>query len=151
MANVFVVPSLVPENLKDKILIKAVDPCDIAKMVSSYREKIKKNGEERNPPLKPEHKIDADNEYLALVISRSSLEVVLSQNRCVDLVALLSVEPGKNRNTIILMGLDEHGDLLRDDTGEFGQAEETWPVKLSVNVNDLEFNRFFKRTGAPCP
>jgi len=151
MVNVFVVPSLVQPEYKTLFLDDdPVPTCDIADMVKAYRDKIRENDSERVPPMNELHKIEADNEYLALVLSKKSIDAVRTQIGCDALVALFAVEPDKNRNTIILMALDETGQLLRDETGDFGKAEETWPMRLPVNIDDADFGRFFHRLGTPC-
>ncbi|MCE7066657.1 hypothetical protein [Dyadobacter sp. CY326] len=153
MAVAIVVPSLLSEEFKQVALKGPVDPSEIVGMVKNYQERIQSASVATAQLGHEGPKIESSKEYLALVLQRKSLEMLLKQTGCGDLVALFALEGKyeKFRNTVILMGLKEGSEeLLRsDDDGDFAAAEETWPIKLAVDGDPKLFDEFFKRPTNP--
>lgn len=141
MAVALVARKLLPDD-KKLFIQGVVPPEEVIRMVTAYRERM--NAVQAAGQASGKLIIKPEDEPLALVLERKAIELVMSQKGCGDLVALFSIDGHKHTNTVILMGLDQSIDknLLKDDTGIFGRAEETWPARLAL-TDEHEFNTFF--------
>lgn len=152
MAVAIVVPSLLSDEFKHVVLKGPVEASEIAGMVKGYQERIQSASDATAQRGHYGPKIESSKEYLALILDRKSVRMLLDQEGCGDLVALFTLEGKyeKSRNTVILMGLKEGAEeLLRDAKGDFAAAEETWPVKLAVDGDPKLFDEFFERPTNP--
>ena len=152
MAFAIVVPSLLSDEFKDVALTKPVPASEIAEMVKGYQERIQCASDATAQRGHYGPKIESSKEYLALILDRESVRMLLDQEGCGDLVALFALEGKyeKFRNTVILMGLKKDStDLLRGANDDFAAAEETWPIKLAVDGDPKLFEEFFERPTNP--
>lgn len=91
------------------------------------------------------------SESLAVVLDKAKIRKIMEQPGFDSLVAFFGAVPESDapattfKNTLVLMGLDEHGNLLPHDLdhGMFTVAQQTWSFLMDLD-NEEEFQEFFR-------